>query len=297
MSVITSWGATPNRMRIALKLVSDSGQEGMNIEAMQQMLLPAALASSQSDDETQGGSAIGDEVISELRNLGLLIQAGDGCFRVSPDAIDVSEDGFVRLLQDRLVNPAEAGNLGQGAFPRALAWFLCQDPASPLPWGQNHRNLVESDCGTESGAFELTNSAGCNQFAYWARFLGFAWRLNIEGRNVVIPDPAKAVARSLGRWEDLTDWRPISDVLSRLSDDLPVLEGGSARTEVEASLPPDKRRGEEFVSRSTSFALRRLERNGQIQLDRPADALAVNLDFGAEPRAVSHIKWIRPVGE
>ena len=297
MSVITSWGATPNRMRIALKLVSGSGQEGMTSDAMQQMLLPAALASSQSDDETQGGSAIGDEVISELRNLGLLIQAGDGCFRVSPDAIDVSEEGSVRLLQGRLANPAEAGNLGQGAFPRALAWFLCQDPASPLSWEDNYRSRVESDCGSESQSYELTNRARCNQFVYWARFLGFAWRLNIGGRNVVIPDPSKAVARSLGRWKDLTDWHPISDVLSRLSDELPVLEGGSARTEIEASLPPDKCRDEEFISRSTSFALRRLERSGQIQLGRPADALAVNLDFGPELRAVSHIKWIGPFGE
>ena len=93
MSVITSWGATPNRMKIALKLVSGSGQEGMTSEAMQQMLLPAALASSRSEEEPQGGSAIGDEVISELRNLGLLIQAGDGCFQASPEAVDVSEDG------------------------------------------------------------------------------------------------------------------------------------------------------------------------------------------------------------
>ena len=297
MSVITSWGATPNRMRIALKLVSGSGQEGMTSEEMQQMLLPAALASSQSDDDAQGGSAIGDEVISELRNLGLLIRAGNGCFRVSPDAIAVSEVEFVRLLQDRLVNPVEAGNLGQGAFPQALAWFLCQDPGSPLSWEDNYRSRVESDCGSEGQSYELTNRARCNQFVYWARFLGFAWRLNIEGRNVVIPDPSKAVARSLGRWDELTDWQPFSGVLSRLSDELPVLEGGAARTEIEASLPPEKRRDDEFMSRSTSFALRRLERSGQIQMERPADALAVNLDFGSEPRAVSHIKWIGPVGE
>ena len=155
---------------------------------------------------------------------------------------------------------------------------------------------MESDCGAESQSYELTNRARCNQFVYWARFLGFTWRLNIEGRNVVIPDPSKAMARSFGRWEDLTDWQPIGDVLSRLSDELPVLEGGSARMEIEANLPPDKRRYDDFISRSTSFALRRLERSGEIQMGRPADALAFNLDFGEEPRAVSHVKWIGPVG-
>ena len=297
MSVINSWGATPNRMRIALKFVSGSGQEGMTNEAIQQTLLPAALAGSQSDDEPQGGSAIGTEVISELRNLGLLIQTGDGCLRVSSDAINVSDDGFVQLLQDRLIYPAEADNFGQGAFPRALAWFLCQDPASPLLWGENHRNRVESDCGTEGGAFELTNSAGCNQFIYWARFLGFAWRLNIEKQNVVIPDPTRSIAREMGRWEATTDWQPIGEVLSRLANRLPVLEGGAARTEIESRLGPEKQRAGELISRSTTFALRRLERSGQIQMERTADALALNLDFGAEPRAVSHIRWTGPVRE
>ena len=297
MSVITSWGATPNRMRIALKLVSSSGQEGMTGAEMQNSLLPAALSGSQSEDESQGGSPIGTEVISELRNLGLLIQSDDGCLKVFPDEIDLSDDGFVRLLQERLIDPAMAVNCRQGAFPLALAWFLCQDPASPLPWGQNHRNRVESDCGTEGDAFELTNNSRCEQFIYWARFLGFAWRLNIDRQNVVIPDPTKSIAREVGRWEHTEDWLPITEVLYRLAGELPVLEGGAARAEIESRLAPEKQRTREFVSRSTSFALRRLERIGQIQMDRLADAPAVNLDFGSEPRAVSHVKWIGPVGE
>ena len=297
MSVITSWSATPNRMRIALKLVSESGQEGMTIDVIQKTLLPAALAGSQSDDEPQGGSAIGTEVISELRSMGLLIQTDDGCLRVSSEAINVSDEQFVLLLQDRLVNPTEAVKCRQENFPKAMAWFLCQDPASPLPWGQNHRNRVESDCGAEGGAYELTNSAGCNQFIYWARFLGFAWRLNIERQNVVIPDPTKSIAREMGRWEQATDWQPIGGVLSRLANQLPVLEGGDARNEIESKLPAEKRRAGEFISRSTSFALRRLERSGQIQMNRLADAPAVNLDFGANPRAVSHIKCSGRVGK
>ena len=40
MSVITSWGATPNRLRIALKFVAGSGQDGVTINAIQETLLP-----------------------------------------------------------------------------------------------------------------------------------------------------------------------------------------------------------------------------------------------------------------
>ena len=120
MSVITSWGATPNRMRIALRLVSSSVEEGMTSGVMQQMLLPAALASSQSDDEPQGGSAIGVEVISELRNLGLLIEAGNGCLIASTGAVGVTDDQFVRLLQDKLVNPAGGRQPQSGVLPPSI---------------------------------------------------------------------------------------------------------------------------------------------------------------------------------
>ena len=201
------------------------------------------------------------------------------------------------LLQDRLLNPTEAARHGQGSFPGALAWFLCQDPATPLSWEENYRGLVEADCGPVSGSFELTNRARCNQFVYWARFLGFSWRLNIDGRNVVIPDPTKSIARSLCAWEGMVVWRSIDAVLSKLAVDLPVLEGGVARTEIESKLATAKHRPDEHISRSTSFALRRLERSGQIEMDRLADARAMNLDFGSDLRAVSHMKWTGSFGD
>ena len=298
MSVITSWGATPNRLKIALRFVARCGPNGVTNDVLQQTLLPGALSGNQAqDDEPQGGSAIGDEVVDELRKLSLLIQRDDDSLTVSPDAVDVSEGRFVGLLQGRLLNPAEAAKHGQGAFPWALAWFLCQDPATPLSWEENYRGLVEADCGPESASFELTNRARCNQFAYWARFLGFAWRLNTDGKNTVIPDPTKAISRAMGRSKKTTDWQPIGEVLSRLAAILPVLEGGSARTEIESRLALEKHRPYEYISRSTSFALRRLERSRQIEMDRLADAQAMNLDFGPDLRSISHLKWTGTTGE
>ena len=127
----------------------------------------------------------------------------------------MSDCRFMEYLQGKLLDPTESAKHGQGAFPGALAWFLCQDPATPLSWRYNYRELVDQDCGPENSSFELRNEASCNQFVYWARFLGFAWRLNIDNRNSVIPDPTKSIARSLGRWEEMTDWRPIRRSFSR----------------------------------------------------------------------------------
>ena len=202
MSVIASLTATPNRLKIALRFVSSCGSSGIKEDLLQQTLLPAELASGQSgDDEPQGGSAVGDEVVRELRSLKMLVSGDDGSLTVSPCLAGLTEDRFVGYLQEKLLDPAEAENHGQKTLPEALAWFLCQDPATPLAWEDNYRGLVEQDCGPEGASFELTNRARCNQFVYWARFLGFAWRLEIDRQNVVVPDPAKAIARNLGRWE------------------------------------------------------------------------------------------------
>ena len=300
MSVITSWSATPNRLKIALRFVSTYGPAGAPNEVLQQTLLPGALARTQADDEeTQGGSAIGNEVLTELRNLGMLERADDGSLSVSSSLTDLSDEAFLEHLQAKLLNPVEASKHSQEAFPKALSWFLCQDPATPLSWGYNYRELVDEDCGPENGGFELRNESGCEQFVYWARFLGFAWRLNVGGRNSVIPDPTKSIARTMRNWGDSesSDWQPIGEILGKLSVDLPVLEGGSARTEIESKFAPVKRRPEEHISRSTSFSLRRLERSGRIEMNRLADATAMNLDFGSELRPVSHVKWTGLFGD
>ena len=291
MSVITSLTATPNRLKIALRFVASCGPGGVMESVLQDTLLPGELARNQSgDEEPQGGSAIGDDVLRELRNLDMLVRADDGCLTVSPSLGGLTEDRFVCYIQGKLLNPEEAATHGQEAFPPALSWFLCLDPASPLAWEDNYRGLVERDCGLEGGSFELTNRARCNQFVYWAWFLGLAWRLEIDRRNVVVPDPTKAIARNLGRWEAKQDWLPVGEFLSKLAVDLPVLEEGTARISVESITASDRRRPDGHISRSTSFALRRLERSGQICMQRLADAPALNLEFGSELRPVSHVR-------
>ena len=291
MSVIASLTATPSRLKIALRFVSSCGPSGVTGKVLQDSLLPGELARNQAgDEEPQGGSAVGDDVVRELRNLKMLVLGDDGSLTVSPTLTSLTEEGFVGYLQEKLLTPAIAETHGQKYIPGALAWFLCQDPAKPLSFGYNYKQLVDQDCGTEIASFELINRDRFNQFVYWARFLGFAWRLDIDKRNVVVPDPTQAIARTLGRWEGRTDWLPVGEFLSRLAVDLPVLEEGTARANVESRIAPNMRRADGHISRSTSFALRRLERSGQIEMQRLADAPAMNLELGSELRPVSHVR-------
>ena len=291
MSVIASLTATPNRLKIALRFVSSCGSSGVTEDVLQQSLLPGELARNQSgDEEPAGGSAVGGEVVRELRNLKMLVSMDDSSLSVSKCITNLTEDRFIDYLQEKLLNPVEAEKHGQEAFPPALAWLLCRDPATPLAWEENYKGLVDQDCGQAGSSFELTNRARCNQFVYWARFLGFAWRLLIDRQNVVVPDPTKAISRVLGRWEERMDWRTVSEFLSKLAVDLPVLEGGTARIALESLIAPDRRRADGHISRSTSFALQRLERSGQLEMQRLADAPAMNLELGSELRPVSHVR-------
>ena len=163
---------------------------------------------------------------------------------------------------------------------------------NPLVWRENYSRRVQDDCGADSRSFELTNSAGCSQFVYWARYLGFAWRLQSgRRREVVIADPTSAISRSLPKVIKNNVDTPIWVVMAEISKLLPVLEGGAARVDVESRLIADKRRPDGHLSWSTSLALERLERGGQVVLRRQADADAVNLQLASGLRAVSHISW------
>ena len=294
MSVITSWTATPNRMEIVWDYLGSLGRRGAKVEDLQHLIVPRSLRRSPQaqDDEQKSGTTLGDEVIAEMLNLELVSRADDGTIRIALDAPKRDEDAFLRLLERRLLHPAEATRYKQSAFPLALAWFLAQDPVTPLEWGENYSRRVQDDCGPDSGSFELTNSAGCNQFVYWARYLGFAWRLDTGRRKeVVIADPTTAISRNLPRVLRSNFDTPIWPVMTEISKLLPVLESGGARSDIESWLTADKRRPDGHLSWSTSLALERMEREGQIALRRLADADAVNLQLSSGLRAVSHITW------
>ena len=113
-----------------------------------------------------------------------------------------------------------------------------------------------------------------------------------SGVSVVIPDPTGALARHLPATIASQGPSEISAVMTEVGARLPVLESGVARNEIESLLPPDKRRPEGYLSKSTSLALERLELRGSVKLESVADAHVMNLDRSGEPRAVSHIAWL-----
>ena len=161
-------------MKIVWKFVGNLGPGGVKGEELQTLLGPRALQVGQAQEEgISSGTAIGDQVVTEMRNLGLVERAHNGNITISSSAPKGGETEFLASLENRLLEPVEAERYGQKSFPLALAWLLTQDPTNPLVWGQNYSGQVQGDCGADTGSFELTNVARCQQFVYWARYLGF----------------------------------------------------------------------------------------------------------------------------
>ena len=272
------------------------GDRGIAEDELPTLLVPPALRGGQStDDGTDSGTTIADAVLQEMRNLQLLDRSDAGTVTVAEGSPGPEEAAFVTGMEKRLLDPSNAERYRQSSFPRALAWFLCLPPEQPLSWDRNYRDRVVADCGEGSSSFELTNTARWQQFVYWARYLGFVWRMQTEtgGTGVVIPDPTEALARHLPATAAVNGQSDLSAVMSELAVRSPVLEGGVVRNEIESLLSADKRRPDGHLSKSTSFALERLERRGSVKLLNEADARVMNLDRGGEPRAVSHIAWLQ----
>jgi hypothetical protein len=278
-------------MIIVWRYLIAEGESGVDETELARLLRPPSLQRQQSSDEEDSAGTMVNQVLTELRALGLIKRDKNGKVTPNVPTHDDADDTFLEFVEQRLLNPERAEKCGQGRIPAALAWFLLQDPTQPLTWGRNYQANIEVDCGPDVNSFDLTNAARFQQFVYWARYLGFAWRLELQGVNVVFPDPTAALTRHLPTIAGKKGRMPIQDVINKLAQLLPVLEGGTARLAVESYLSQEKRRPAEQLSRSTSMALECLELLGRLVLERLADAPAINLDSFSGLRAVSHVTW------
>ena len=164
MSVTTSTGCTPNRMKILYDFVKSRAAQGITRESLRAYITPDSLK--------VGPTALTD-TITETSRLGLIFSDDEDKYRVAEELVE-DDRTFQEILEDRLLRPSSPDEYGHQNFQKALAWFMLQSPTQPIDWRSNPRARVESDCGADSNGFELTNDTRFQNFAYWARFVGFA---------------------------------------------------------------------------------------------------------------------------
>lgn len=181
-------------------------------------------------------------------------------------------------------------------FTRALAWLMAQDVyfCEFGAWDDVHRLLQRQD--TEA---VLRNSTRWDGLKDWAPFLGFAWTSGRKPVQLII-DPTPAIRDVIPTVYGTKKTLAAGDFVTALAGELPIVDGGSYRQEVETLLR--KRTGPDAwapppggqLSTSLSRALLRLEGENIIKFEARDDAPQTARLTGREGRVletVTHFTW------
>jgi len=190
-------------------------------------------------------------------------------------------------------NPTEKGVALASDFARGLAWALAQDIYVLGESAAEIEALERSQVTKPRTIFQ--NTGRWPGLRVWARYLGFGTG---HGGDFLF-DPTEAVRGELAEIFQHGEAMSAEAVLDELSARLPVLDGGVYRKEVEANLRPNtwRKPDQGHLSMSLSMALRRLELNGTIVLDRKADAGNVVSLTGRNYRTWTSFTHVRMAGD
>jgi hypothetical protein len=293
MSVITEPAPVPNRLEVLVKYLR-TRKDGETKARLTAVLSPAALQQGANDEtgEDARSNALADGVLRAGQRLGITVVEGE-FVRLAPH-LEVAAENYPEALHRHLESTLLSASApdDQRDVARTLAWFLIQDPAEPLQVGNVKQRVEDQLVASEHAQFSsLSNSTRFEQFTYWARYFGCAWRFKGKA-EVVVPDPTGLLARYLPRLMQGNERISIQDLLARWRTPLPILEGGQIRDSVEEALRDPFRRPAEHLSRATSLALQRLRDQGRLRLERLADAPPLLLASWPDQQPISHVTWL-----
>lgn len=239
------------------------------------------------------------KTLTRWKQLGFFREA-EGALELDPAirAVDVDDMDGLRSAALRLVlapenNPALSGESGDdnekskaSDYTFAAAWALTQDPYSFPGTYKSGVEALQASQAIEPRPF--ANDTRWAGFAEWAVFLGIAWSAKVG----LVLDPAFAVRFALQDIFAGTLELPQDAFLTRLSDALPVVDGGRYQVAVQAQIGrPWRAHRPNQISPSLSAAILTLEARGDLRLEVRSDAPQRILlgRGGREVRPVSHL--------
>lgn len=271
MSVISRVAATPNRFTIIIKVLSQAPQNALDRDELLALISPPNLVPNALNE---GPDTTATNTFLEAIALGIVTQEAKPSEKITlAEPFRGSKPlSLLSYLEPILVGARTDGSTGQDHMPKMLEWLLEQDPRTPVD--------LYSNLGAETDGI-LNSNATAQQFAYWSRFLGYAWHFRQpDGKWWLVPDPTEALARHLPRILGGEGEAQLVSLPRRWAAHCPVLEGGKHR-------PFDA--GNPQFSQSTSLALLRLQETGIIRLTRQADSHSALLSVGDGTEPFSHV--------
>lgn len=159
-------------------------------------------------------------------------------------------------------------------FTRAISWMLAQDVYRTHFVGYKDPEKVERDQILDQSRRLFQNDTRWPGFKAWAPFLGFGSLGRYPRSDVFVIDPTIAVRERLDAVFEKRKELDVSEFVGRLAQELPVLDRGTYRREVESQLNPDHWAAPKpnQLSTSLSRALLRLHEDGLIWLDNRSDS-------------------------
>lgn len=161
-------------------------------------------------------------------------------------------------------------------FTRAISWLLAQDvwKISADRW-DDIQSLTQQQIG--NGSTIIQNDVRWQGLKAWAKYLGFAWN-PAAPRSAIVIEPTRAIRVAIPKVFGRRKSLEAAEFLKGLASEIPVIDGGFYRTEVEERLgerdgrgawspPPNKQ-----ISTSLSQSILRLTLDGTLVGDNKADS-------------------------
>lgn len=288
MSMYSVPDASPARVLGLLRFVLAQHHRSVPWEKIEAMMTPPVVSFDRQeepsgDGESKPGRAL-QQALNEAVRIGLLRKKEDGNFSVGESMsrkMISSADLWPLMMFELMVDPIHQNE----DLCRALAWFLAQDiDTVPSTWNQMEpKNEILT-------ALEM-NDTRYGQLTHWAAYLGFGWACGRLKRKSFVFDPTAHLKLRLSQqFGEKKTSLTVPDLIQKLADWCPVLDGGRYRKELEVKhvveqLPPG------YLSAPISQALRRLQEDGFIEMSHASDAKAVLLWSKDEQTRVSKIVW------
>jgi hypothetical protein len=215
-------------------------------------------------------------------SLGLFDVKPDGAITIHPDILgsERKPENLRRITRRLVLDPKNNADLWakedsrSADFTLALSWFLAQDAWTTELGGWNQAEEL-SLYQMPSGKSVFQNDTRWAGFKDWASYLGFGCTPRFSPG--ITPDPTEAIRDVLPAVFEKHKILPAKDFIRQLGMELPVLDGGDYRIQVEALLLSRndqhswKALSEGQVSTSLSRALIRLHEEGVLRHNLKAD--------------------------
>ena len=285
MSILKDPYVTPSRVKGIVRYLLQARGKREKRDTLEAILSPASLAS-RGDDKEPSRNMV-QATVRECIKMGLSEEIQDKAeITLNPKLRLENDASLPAVLSQLLLDESEYTE--NHDFAKVLAWYLAQDFFdAPGNWQEMEQKLREQ---IGSGLLEL-NDARYGQFEDWSCYLGFSWRNSLVGNQVLVPDPTVYLRQNLKNlFENQTHHQvSLDEFISRLSKYCPVFEMGGFREEIEQQIGL---RDSNYLSTVTSIALRRLEDEGLIKLERLSDTSIWVLSDGSKDPRISHITWL-----